>query len=77
MLVARIDHALTRGINWLTTCLVERARGYDSSEAGDYLVGATPKTPAASAAGDSPPPDDGHSPVPPGGGRLTRPGEPW
>jgi hypothetical protein len=31
-----------------------------------------PQTPAASAAGDSPPPDDGHSPVPPGGGRLTR-----
>lgn len=36
-LVARIDHALTRGINWLTTCLVERARGFDSSEAGDFL----------------------------------------
>lgn len=37
-LVARIDYALTRGIGWLTTCLAERARGYDSSEAGDYLA---------------------------------------
>lgn len=36
-LVARIDHALTRGINWLTTSLVERARGFSSGEAGDFL----------------------------------------
>jgi hypothetical protein len=37
MLVARIDHALTRGINWLTTSLVERARGFNASESGDFL----------------------------------------